>query len=35
MSTSARTRGHRLMAWVMALVLCLGLLPGAALAAEE
>ena len=35
MSTSARTRGRRLMAWVMALVLCLGLLPGAALAAEE
>ena len=35
MSTSARTCGRRLMAWVMALVLCLGLLPGAALAAEE
>ena len=35
MSPSARTCGRRLMAWVMALVLCLGLLPGAALAAEE
>ena len=35
MSTSARTCGRRLMAWVMVLVLCLGLLPGAALAAEE
>lgn len=35
MHTNARTRGQRWLAWVMAVVLCLGLLPGAALAVEE
>ena len=35
MHANRHTRGQRWLAWVMAVVLCLGLLPGAALAAEE
>ena len=34
MHANRHTRGQRWLAWVMAVVLCLGLLPGAALAAE-
>ena len=33
MHANRHTRGQRWLAWVMAVVLCLGLLPGAALAA--
>ena len=35
MHANRHTRGQRWLAWVMAVVLCLGLLPGAALAVEE
>ena len=35
MHANRHIRGQRWLAWVMAVVLCLGLLPGAALAAEE